>query len=287
MGTKGERMNSPTDLSLPFFAYGLFRPGQIAYFQIREYVLDSIAGVTVKGHLLIRDGLPMIDSSGNGTVDGVLIHFKDGTALQAYNRIAKLEPDKQYRWDVTTAGDGSVNVLFGRSPRKGSVALEETDEKEWNGWNDPLFTDALVVVQETITANSTFEWDMKRLFRLQMAYLLLWSAIERYVSLRYHLAKDVTHKISHLADELAFVTALRSHVSKMRSVQRADNPTDKAILDPTLPRSALTYYYQVRSNITHRGKAMHNDFNIVLPSANELLAIFRNVLEQAKKDARS
>jgi hypothetical protein len=59
-------MNPPTDLTLPFFAYGLFRPGQIAYFQIREYVQEAIAGVEVKGQLRIRDGLPMIDADGTG-----------------------------------------------------------------------------------------------------------------------------------------------------------------------------------------------------------------------------
>jgi hypothetical protein len=277
--------HAPADVTLPFFAYGLFRPGQIAYFQIRDLVQGPIAGAKVKGCLLIRDGLPMIDPGGNATVNGSLINFKEGTALEAYNRIAQLEPEKQYRWDTFRVNGGLANVLYAKSPSRGAHPPDGNDE--WNGWNDPLFTDALVVVEETISANSPFDWDMKRLFRLQMAYLLLWSSIERYVSLRYHLAKEVTHKIRHLADELAFAAAVRRHVSEPRSVRRADDPTEKVTLEPTSPASAVEYYYQVRSNITHRGKGMVNDYKIVLRSAEELLAIFQYVVDQAKELARS
>lgn len=96
-----------------------------------------------------------------------------------------------------------ANVLVGRYPKKDSCACEDA---EWYGWNDPLFTAALDVVEETLESQN-FEWNLKPLFRLQMAYLLLWSSIERYVSLRYHLGDRVTEKVGHLANEAAFVKA--------------------------------------------------------------------------------
>lgn len=53
-------MNNPTNILLPFFAYGIFKPGQLAFFQIREYVSKVREPVYCKGSLLLRDGLPII-----------------------------------------------------------------------------------------------------------------------------------------------------------------------------------------------------------------------------------
>jgi hypothetical protein len=220
-------------------------------------------------------------------VESALIHFKSGTAFEAYDRIAKLEPDKQYRWGVTTVLNWRVNALFGRSPRKGSMALEETDEKEWDGWNDPLFTTALGVVEETIAANRNATRTMEPLFRRQMAYLLLWSAVERYVALRYHLAGKIMEKIGYLGQEPAFAIALGQNVSESRTVFRADQPQNRYTLRPSSPAEAVNYYYQIRSNITHRGKAAFRDHETLLKSATEMLCIFRSVLTEASQDARS
>jgi hypothetical protein len=277
-------MDLPRNLSIPFFAYGLFRPGQIAYFQIRDYVQSRNEPSFVKGELRIRDGLPIVDSSGNGTVEGAVLCFNEREGVNAYEKIAGLEPEKQYRWGTTRVDNVPVNILFGVSPRLGSAAI---DDGVWNGWNDPLLTSALDVVRETIDSNTNFEWDLKPLFRLQMAYLLLWSSIERYLSLRYHLANKANLKVNHLAHELAFINGVSRYVSDRRSVARADRPRDKSVLDPASPSLAVDYYYQVRSNITHRGKGLPRDHETMLKSATELLQIFRDVLIQAKIDAQA
>jgi hypothetical protein len=113
----------PADTSLPFFAYGLFRPGQLAYFQIRDYVIRIDDGEAVRGELLIRDGLPIIDESGRGNMDGAVLHFREDVAIDAYDKIAGLEPDKQYRWTEKAVETGRVNILVGISPSKGSFPL--------------------------------------------------------------------------------------------------------------------------------------------------------------------
>lgn len=268
-------------IDLPFFAYGLFRPGQLAFFQIRD-LIEKVAGPSeVAGTLLLRDGLPIIDPQAHGKVKGCVLTFTTGRAATAYDRISALEPEKHYCWHEVLAGDTKANVLVGRSPGKGSVDCED---QEWNGWNDPLFTAALSVVDETL-ATSSFEWDLKPLFRLQMAYLLLWSSIERYVSLRYHLGDKATAKVNQLASEPAFAIGLSQYVTESRELYRADDPDKKVRLDPQDPKKSLTYYYQVRSNLTHRGKGVGRDHDLLEKSLKELLAIFRGVLEAAKHDA--
>lgn len=274
-------MERPPNIDLPFFAYGLFRPGQLAFFQLRELVSKVTDPAHIAGSLLLRDGLPIIDPTGHGPVKGALVTFLPERAEEAYDRISAMEPDKHYGWHEGQVDGKPANVLVGRSPRKGSVPCEEG---EWNGWTDPLFTAALDVVEETLKSQD-FDWNLKPLFRLQMAYLLLWSSIERYVSLRYHLGDKVTEKVGQLAHESAFAQSLRQCVKSRREVYRADRPGEKEVLDPQSPDKAVRYYYQVRSNITHRGKGVVRDYELLENSLEELLPIFRKVLKAAEDDA--
>jgi hypothetical protein len=111
------------------------------------------------------------------------------------------------------------------------------------------------------------------------------SAIERYASLRHSLGEDVTRRICSLAGEPAFQAALRHRVRGRREVYSAKAPEDKFVLDPQNPKRSLDYYYQVRSNITHRGYGVNRDFTIVKCSLEELLSIFHDVLKTAFQDA--
>lgn len=275
-------MQGPTDISRPFFSYGIFRPGQIGFFQVRGFIKVAQPS-RITGNLRLRDGLPIFDPHAQGNVSGMLLHFIDNVAAEkAYQRISRIEPDNHYRWGEIPCEETIANVLLGRSPQKGSVTCEGL---EWNCWQDPLFNAALDVVEETMQSQHGFEWDLKPLFRLQMAYLLLWSAIERYVSLRYHLGTNVSEKVSYIATEPAFGAALKKYVSESRSVFRADQPKTKIMLDPNCPEKAKDYYYQIRSNITHRGKAATTDHDRLHQSLGELLLIFREVLNAARNDA--
>jgi hypothetical protein len=274
----------PRKLSLPFFAYGLFRPGELGFARLKPLTV-SATPASAKGSLLVRNGLPIADPRGNGIVKGFLLEFDAKSAREAYGRICEIEPDREYRWDEVNTGEVLANVLWGRAPEKGAVTL---DANEWSGEDDPLFTTALDIVAETLRDNSKFEWDLRPLFRLEMAYLLLWSSIERYVSLRYHLGDDVWQKVKNLADEAAFGTGLRTHVpdTASRFIFRADKPEEKVRLDPQNPKHSLEYYYQIRSNLTHRGKGVVKDHDRLRDSLRELLAIFRAVLKQAFADSQ-
>lgn len=105
-----------------------------------------------------------------------------------------------------------------------------------------------------------------------------WTAIERYAAFRFHLGEDAYKKIICLAQLPAFVAALKEVVGDQRSVFRADDPDQKLTLDPNDPRKSLKYYYQVRSNLIHRGKAAMRDHHTLLASLRELHGIFGRVL---------
>jgi hypothetical protein len=270
--------------NLPFFAYGLFKPGELCFFRIRELVdKKRVDKAEVDGCLKERDGIPLLVKSNYSKVEGVLIYFKDGKEIEAYESIIEIEPDKVYRWEVIyLEKDISANVLFGKSPDTGSSDLEKWES--WTGKTDPFFTVALDEVERIYKEDaSILSYDDHRdLFRLQMGYMLLWSSIERYAGLRYHLKGDVTKKVQKIATEPCFADSLKKNVKKPRTLRRTTD-LDKYTLDPHEPRKSIDYYYGVRSNVVHRGKAVRKDFDILRSALGELLPIFRELLEEAWK----
>lgn len=275
----------PRDPTLPFFAYGIFSPGQIAFFQIKNFV-RQVTDASVTGVLRIRDGVPVLDATArSGTVDGYRIEFKDADSRLAYEAIANVEPKAQYRWDT----DGGMNVLIGRSPRAGAHPM---DTGPWSSWSDPAFCDALNVVDQALEQQSSWP-DLEPFYCLQGAYMVLWSSIERYVSLRYGLGRNasVAARLKRLAREPGVADSLSKDSGvteelRKRKVFRSDDPGGSATFDPSDPEKAISYLYQVRSNVTHRGKAHRLDWDLLRTATAETLRIFRDILHTAEEDAR-
>ncbi len=182
-------MAVPLNSDLPFFAYGLFKPGQLGFDSLQEHVLEKPISAWMIGDLYERDGVPLF-TDGTLEISGALISFKPGHAFPAYQTIAKLEPERQYKWETkTTTGGVRANLLVSKS----SEGAHHIDESEWDGRRDPHFHQALELVNSILkNTYGTQKHEIgsaERLFELQMAYLLLWTSIERYTSLRYHLRK--------------------------------------------------------------------------------------------------
>lgn len=237
-------------------------PGEIAFFQIKPHVA-SVTEATTAGQLLIRDGVPVLDRTRPAeTSPGHRIEFAAGASQAAHAAIDAMEPMSQYKWQVA---DG-MNVLAGLKPRNGTRPLYG---EVWSSWRDPAFEDALLVVDEALAQE--FVWDdFKPFFRLQSAYMLLWTSIERYASLRYGLGENqsVMSRVKKIATEPALMAGLRQIdpevLRDLRSVARTDRPSEKAALDlEAEPEKAVTYFYQVRSNVTHRGKEEPLDWRLL------------------------
>jgi hypothetical protein len=271
-------MNLPNDMSLPFFAYGLFKPGQLCFSRIRD-VADRTVECTVSGILKERDGIPLLVIGRNySNIKGYLIYFTARKEKDAYHRIIGIEPDEVYRWETIEVNDSRANALIGKREQRGSSDLEHFDE--WDGKTDPFFKQGLEEVEAILKANSSFDWEFRSLLRLQMAYTLLWAAIERYAGLKYDLGKRVNEKVYQIAGEKCFTNALKKVVRDKRQVFSVTD-LEKYTLDPSDPEKSIRYYYQVRSNAIHRGKAVTRDFDTVKSSLEELLAIFKELLSES------
>jgi len=271
-------MKLPHNIELPLFTYGLFKPGQLCFPRIKDLV-DNTYDAVVDGILKERDGIPLLVKNSYSRIKGVLVQFKDGYELEAYKRVIEIEPDQVYRWEeVVVSGNVNANALLGKRIKRGCSDLEYVEE--WNGREDPYFKDALDEVETILKDNSQSKWDHKTLFRLQMAYFLLWTGLERYASLKYHLGKKVTtDKVYKIAEEETFAESIKKHVKSKREVYSSTD-LKKYTLDPDNPDKSIRYYYQVRSNSVHRGKAVTRDFDIIRTSLEELLAIFKDLLNE-------
>lgn len=143
-----QRGSCPAESDLPFFAYGIFMPGEIAFFQIKDHV-QGVAPASTAGQLLIRDGVPVLDRTADDeSTDGFKIEFKPGHGRTAYSAIQSMEPSSQYKWQPA---DG-MNVLAGFKPKNGSRPLYG---EAWSSWRDPAFVDALSVVEEGLAQQSS------------------------------------------------------------------------------------------------------------------------------------
>ena len=268
----------PQNLSLPFFAYGLFKPSQLGFKALKPFLIEACVQAQVFGSLYERDGIPLFDASEGSPeekVSGAILKFSPDMEGKAYSLIGDIEPSKQYKWGTAKTVDGLMcNLLIGVKSKKGSEHVEGGD---WDGSKDPLFVEALALVKATSEEAAKYPGSVDSLLKLQMAYMLLWTSIERYVSLRYGLRGEIWPKLKSLAAEPGFKAALNQTVTKADSVFSTDNLKPKK-LDKSDSEASIDYYYQLRCNISHRGKAVMTDGIKLQRSIGELTAIFTKIL---------
>ena len=145
---------------------------------------------------------------------------------------------------------------------------------------------ALVTLNEfKIEAGNDRESRDKSMFKLQMKYMLLWTIIERFNFLRYSLGGTSNDGIKKLAENLYFQEGLSSpklNVSIKRPLFRSDDPNERIDFSVNDSKKAIQYYYQVRCNVTHRGKGLVQDLDLLKNCYSELHNIINYVLEQTK-----
>ena len=273
---KNNDLKGPRDKTLAFFTYGIFKPGQIAYSRIKEYVEDSNEE-KVKYEMKHRDGVPILLSKEKDNYEtyGYLLNFND---IEAYRIINKTLSNRLYRWGTIDIGDKKANVLFGNKPFNGSNSIESpSDRKNYDGKNDPLFKEGIELIKENIDSES-FSWE-KGFFKLQMNYMLLWSAIDRYCKLRYNKEKDHENR-EELSKEKVFRDALNKYAGgkHYRTLFTSDDLSERKF-DLDDPKYCLNYYYTLRCNIVHRGKTSMRDIHLLRDATEDLLNIFEYVLD--------
>ena len=290
-------MPPPRDVSLPFFAYGALKPGMPAFHLLRGFVAAPPQAAAIGGHLLVRDGLPLLQLDTFNHVDGFLLRWQPGRESEAYSAIGRFEPKAHYQWSrATIQAEDECNVLTINQPTRGSpqhlLDAGWYSATSWSLIDDPAFGPGLDAVQQAADAISAANAaaagreDWLLFFQCQMAYLLLWSILERLSALCIGPLVDPTKRIHALARLDGMAEAVRANVVRTDKVCDSREPKTSYTLDPSDPLKTFKYFYQVRSNLSHRGKAVWRDFDMVHRSLAELLGITRFFLDHIKEDNR-
>ena len=280
---QSQAMDLPKRLDWPLFVYGALKPGFPAFEAIRALV-ETFTRDVVTGELWVRDGLPLLSKSGHGSVDGYLLHWKPGQADNGYAAVCAFEPRKHYAWSEVTLKTGAqANALVIRFPTKGNP--QRLDSSSWSLTNDPAFGPGLETVQRVLEEvdrmSDSDKWP--RFFRAQMAYLLLWSILERLSALCFGPGQDPMQRIKKLHELSGMKDLVSLTVQRKDKVFDSRNPKTDIRLDRTDAKKCFEYYYQVRSNLSHRGKSMFKEIDKVHCSLKELLAITQQFLGKLKE----
>ena len=245
------------------------------------------------GVLLERDGLPLlmdcsdpdnsdaIESLGaipSSLIKGDIIIFDEERGAEAYGRIAEIEPENNYRWAVVeiaqTDNAGEIckaNTLVAKNPKIGTKIMWA---ESWSVTDDLFYQDVIDLCQRQISeTNNPIE--------KQAALLMAWSAIERVCAIKYSLKKGSVEKVKMLGSDEAFKTALKLTEEKLgqkhpfRPIQDTRDTKSKNSYRFLFSHSidAAKYLYQIRNNISHRGKAGYEEDVPIINASLEILTL--------------
>src|SRR5450432_313772 len=74
---------------------------------------------------------------------------------------------------------------------------------------------------------------------------------------------------------------VKPEAEHLRTIYRSSHPDEKETFDLQKPDTWMNYLYQVRSNVTHRGKSAFTDFDLLRSSLGLLLPLFRLIKDAA------
>lgn len=148
-----KKLSVPENTNWPFFAYGFFKPNELAYNQISKYSEGPAEEAYVYGRFYEKDGVPILKtdiSENEGTVVmGSIIKFISSKQEEAYEVISSMEPPALYRWTSVIANRKKTNerylvnilVYAGNNTANGIIPGAEPSESGkyyWKCREDPL-----------------------------------------------------------------------------------------------------------------------------------------------------
>ncbi len=274
-------LNPPLNQKLPFLAYGSFKPGELRFNLIKQFVLET-KPIKVYGLMKEKDGVPIFYTTKTKSYAwfdyaAYEIHFKKGQEQQAYQIISENEPNSYYTW-VNFQG---ANILEGKSRLRG---LEEFMDETWSFKHDPYFSQGLLACKEIRKGSRSKMPELHQeyfdFFCNQSAFMLLWTIIERFCTLKYgNLSPNEKLKSLYTDPEIEW-DFVYDIVKRNDSIVRSDKEKEQLKLNSASSiKKILEYYYGLRSNMVHRGKNVFGDINRISDAFDELYQLVEVIIK--------
>jgi len=271
-----------------WFVYGSLKPGELGYRRIESCIADSFPGQLDGWRLALRDGLPVVTTRPDSTVNGFVLEAKPEQVDALDLSIRSFEDPNTYVESVatvTTPDNEPLQVRVNAAKHPNKSPLEPVASGAWSVSDDLLFRHALPVLYqqahqpERVYPDSDEPEFWESYLPLMGTLLNLWTVFERYVAFAQPALQNQT------ADELGNKSGLTMadhylalHGSDLGSqllehVQTL--PTERIYSAKGVSRAVRTTvpwetWYTVRNNAAHRGKSALKDFKIVDNAARGL-----------------
>lgn len=276
------------------FVYGSLKPGELGFEQVEHLISEQSVAELNNFALYTRDGLPVISASAPGeSVIGVLLNIKYGMEEEFWILVSEYEGTTNYKFEdqlpVIAAGEEFLAGAFiGRKMGKGNP---ERLYSPWSSRLDPIFSQSFPLLHRDIASNKLKFTDAEhdpigywiQMNALLSQYLLLVSILEHLTVVKFGGSKkqEPMVRIRKLQQSKGFLNAFRNINNEKYNpiVKVSDSRAVEDSLSSSNPDQALFAWYQVRSNLQHRGKASLFDAKLVHKSciglSNFLLEYFK------------
>ena len=260
------------------FVYGSLKPGELGFEQIEAMVSNYRAAKLHDFALYVRDGLPIIRKQAPGeTVDGVLLTINAGMEEDFWRVVTEYEGATNYKFEnsIPIISDGKKHLSGAFTGRKMGNGNPERLYVPWTSKLDPIFSQSFPILHRDIAVNSLKFTDAEhdpngywsQLNKLLSQYLLLVSILEHLTVVKFGGSKkqEPMVRIRKLQQSEGCLIALRalSDDRNNPSIKVSDSRAVEDSLSSSNPDQALFAWYQVRSNLQHRGKASLFDASLV------------------------
>lgn len=289
--------------------YGTLKEHEIAFHQIAKLVDHTVPAFLKDFALYIRDGIPLVIPSQGWRVSGELIYAKPNAYEELLKTVDNYEGVRLYERQISRSQldirnsksfspsidiDVECYVYVGVNYENGHA---EPLHEPWSSSQDPIFSESFPELFKEIKSviqnsnePSPGQYDWKLYNELAGKHLLLVTIIERIAYLKFGEQftqineNGFNDRIMKRITELGKTSEFKSAYTKVKSldgiysVKVFDSRNALKSLSTGKIGQAMDAWYQVRSNLQHRGKAAWRDFNILRNSITGLTNVTRLLL---------
>jgi hypothetical protein len=294
-----KNLKPPANIYLPFVAYGIFRPGDISFSFLKDYLDADPIHESIIGEIRIRDGVLIFSNkevdSKKDKIEVYLLKFKDDQSETAYNSICQKEPENLYEWGEILIGEKLCNVLHSKDMNNGSNDFGGEAAFYYTIGNK-YWKEVLKLVEKEINEISNFDKETNDLdqnykvdleyqyfLKIQQLYMLQWTEFERFAYFRYpqansmHRGSSVFKDVNlNLSDYLHFKLK-NDTIYNVKDLKVHKKLNDRGKLE-------FSYYNSLRNNIVHSGKTFLDDYPKLVRGLNEVHFIVKSLIEDTEKE---
>jgi hypothetical protein len=260
------------------FVYGSLKPGELGFEQIEKFVSHHCPAELLNCALYVRDGLPVVKSSVLGeSVSGALLQIKEGGEREFWEIVTSYEGTTNYKLEemlpvIAEGKEIQVAVFIGKKMTKGNP---ERLYLPWTSTLNPIFSQSFPLLHREIDRNALKFTDLEynpadywaQMNKLLSQYLLLVSILEHLTVVKFGGSKkqEPMERIRKFHESDGYAKAFQALTTERYNplIKVSDSRAVETLISSTNPRQALLAWYQVRSNLQHRGKASVFDAELV------------------------